>query len=137
MQPLALMLIQTLQCLENTLKIERKGQKQDTKLHTDNEIRTIEKIGNQETKALTHLPLGCEVMSGFFPPSFFICFPYIFQSVFNTHFYDQRKTQSKSQKKTGSLCRLGFLIIQTGPGNKGLSEANQDCLWSERMKTTT
>lgn len=78
MQPLALMLMQTLQCLENTLKIERKGQKQDTKLHTDNEIRTIEKIGNQETKALTHLPLGCEVMSGFFPQllyMFFLYFP--------------------------------------------------------------
>lgn len=136
MQPLALMLMQTLQCLENTLKIERKGQKQDTKLHTDNEIRTIKKIGNQETKALTHLPLGCEVMSGFFPQLLYMFFLY-FPVCLNTHFYDQRKTQSKSQKKTGSLCRLGFLIIQTGPGNKGLSEANQDCLRSERMKTTT
>lgn len=90
MQPLALVLMKTLQCLENSEDRALRDRNR-TQNYIQIKVRTIEKIGNQETKALTHLLLGCEVMSGF-PPSFCMCFFLHFPVCLNTHFYDQRKT---------------------------------------------
>lgn len=68
----------------------------------------IEKIGSKETKALAELPLGRKVTCGFPPASLFFLH---FSSLSTTLIFMIKEKPSKSQRKTGQLCRLGFLIM--------------------------
>lgn len=66
-------------------------------------LKMIEKIGNKETKALTELPLGNEVMSSFFLPSFFIYFSILSSLPTILIFMTKEKHKVKARGRLGSF----------------------------------
>lgn len=63
----------------------------------------MEKIGSQETKALTHLPLGHEVMSGFFPPASLYIFSILSSLSTVLIFMIKEKHKVKARGRLGSF----------------------------------